>query len=68
MADLEGWQMTFTEFNRRFEGLLSAEKTYEDAYFVVENQHIDATGKQRYSGYQSFKKARYYHLNKSVSK
>jgi hypothetical protein len=62
MVELEGWQMTFTEFNKRFESNMTEAPTYKEAYYTVENEHIELTGVQRFSGYDSFKVNRWNHL------
>ena len=57
MRDFEGWQMTFTEFNNRFEGYMTDHK-YCYAYELVEKEHEELTGERRYSGYDSFRTTR----------
>ena len=58
MYELEGWQMTFIEFNKRFEGELVVSKSLIEAYNNVENYHLTKTGTTKYSSYNSFQTIR----------
>lgn len=62
--ELKGWKMTFTEFNKKFEGNMTCATTYVEAYEMTENIHYELTGKRRYSEYNSFRKARYNYILK----
>lgn len=58
MSNYKGWQMTFTEFNNRYEINMTECETYISAYYATEDEHINLTGDARYSGYNSFRNVR----------
>jgi hypothetical protein len=58
MKDKEGWEMTFTEFNKHFELNMIRSSSYAEAYIKTELTHELLTGSTRYSGYDSFRKAK----------
>jgi hypothetical protein len=58
MKDREGWEMTFTEFNNHFEANITQAPSYIEAYRMTEGLHETLTGVTKYSGYDSFRKAK----------
>src|SRR5699024_8563867 len=50
-------------FNKRFDELLKEYETYRQTYFAVEAEYVRSFGKNKYSGYESFKSARSRRLN-----
>jgi len=66
--DFEGWQMSFTKFNGQYEDNTIICNTYEEAYYLTENNHITLTGSSRYSNYDSFRMFRNKKLNKTKKK
>jgi len=59
-----GWQMTFAEFNKQYEMNMTQDRSYIEAYRITEDLHKYLTGATRYSGYDSFRKARQRKINK----
>ena len=58
MGEMKGWQMTFTEFNKRFESNMTQAPTFKEAYEITEEEHRTLTGNSRYSDYDSFRHIR----------
>ena len=56
--ELEGWKMTFEEFNKRFERNMHNTASYPESYRAIEEVHESLTGKTKYSSYDSFRKVR----------
>ena len=54
--ELEGWEMTFLEFNKRFEENMPTTESYVEAYNVTESVHKSLTGKKKYSSYNGIGK------------
>jgi hypothetical protein len=51
-------QWTIKGFMDRFDELIKESKTYTQAYFAAEEEHLKLFKKTRYSSYESFRDAR----------
>ena len=61
--NLNGWQMTFLEFNKTFEHNVKIFSSKVGAYEETEDAHFAICGERRYSDYDSFRMVRKRKLN-----
>jgi len=61
--NMNGWQMTFSEFNKAFEHNLPLFTSKRRAYEETEDAHFSICGEYRYSDYDSFRTVRKRKLN-----